>query len=134
MIAATHLLFPILVRLVPVLQWHTQELYGSLGAPTPGKLAVIVVVILGEELVWRGAVQAVVEPRLGAIAAVVLTAVAYGAGHVPVGSPLLPVVALCCGLYWSALVRATGSLVPTLICHIMWDLTVLAFAPLVKAA
>jgi membrane protease YdiL (CAAX protease family) len=65
---------------------------------------------------------------------VVVAALAYGVGHAPVGSLLLPVVALCCGLYWSALRQWTGSLVPALLAHVLWDLTVLFWAPLVTRA
>lgn len=132
MIAATHILFPLAVRLFPGLKEQTAALYGSLGAPTPNKLAIIVFVILGEELVWRGAVQTALARRFGAIPTVLLAAVLYGAGHVPVGMPLLAVVALCCGLYWSALRALTGSLVAVLVTHILWDLTVMAWAPLVS--
>lgn len=131
MIAATHILFPLAVRLFPGLQAQTEALYQSLGTPTPSKLAIIVFVILGEELVWRGAVQTALARRFGAIPTVLLAALLYGAGHAPVGMPLLAVVALCCGLYWSALRALTGSLVAVLITHILWDLTVMAWAPLV---
>lgn len=131
MIAATYILFPLVVRLYPGLQAQTESLYQSLGTPTPGKLAIIVFIILGEELVWRGAVQTALSRRFGAIPTVLLAAALYGAGHVPVGMPLLAVVALCCGLYWSAIRALTGSLVAVLITHILWDLTVMAWAPLV---
>lgn len=132
MIVATHVLFPVAVGLFPGLRAQTEALYQSLGTPTPNKLAIIVFVILGEELVWRGAVQTALARRLGAIPTVLLAAVLYGVGHAPVGMPLLAVVALCCGLYWSALRALTGSLVAVLITHILWDLTVMAWAPLVS--
>lgn len=131
MIVATQVLFPVLVRLLPALKIQTEELYDSLGPATPRKLAVLVLVILGEELVFRGAVQAALAQRFSAVATVVLAALAYGVGHVPVGSLLLPVVALCCGLYWSALRQWTGSLVPALLAHVLWDVAVLFWAPLV---
>ena len=132
MIAATELLYPLAARLVPAIGAHTTALYGELGKLTPFKLTVIGLVILGEETVWRGVVQGALSRRFGVIVTVATAAIAYGVGHIPAGSVLLPLVALACGLYWSALTAWTGSLVPALIAHLLWDLTVLAWAPLVR--
>ncbi len=132
MIAATELLYPLAVRLVPAIGVHTRALYGELGKMTVFKLTVIGLVILGEETVWRGVVQAALRRRFGVVVTVATAAIAYGVGHIPAGSLLLPLVALLCGLYWSALTAWTGSLVPALIAHLLWDLTVLAWAPLVR--
>ncbi len=132
MIAATELLYPLAVRLLPAIKTYTEALYGELGKLTPLKLTVIGLVILGEETVWRGVVQGALRRRFGVIVTVAAAAIAYGIGHIPAGSLLLPLVALCCGLYWSALTAWTGSLVPALIAHLMWDLTVLAWAPLAR--
>ena len=132
MIAATELLYPLAVRLVPAIGSHTRALYGELGKMTLLKLIVIGLVILGEETVWRGVVQGALRRRFGVIVTVATAAIAYGVGHIPAGSVLLPLVALACGLYWSALTAWTGSLVPALIAHLLWDLTVLAWAPLAR--
>lgn len=129
MVGATWVLFPLSLRLVPQVLPETAALYGAFGQATPLKLAVMSLVILGEEVVWRGAVQGTLSRRTGRFA-VVLAALAYGAAHLPVGSLLLAVVALCCGLYWGLLAALTRSLVPPLLAHLIWDLTVLVWAPL----
>jgi membrane protease YdiL (CAAX protease family) len=49
-----------------------------------------------------------------------------------VGSPLLPVIALACGLFWGLLRATTRSLVPALICHMLWDVIVFTLVPLVR--
>ena len=87
-------------------------------------------VILGEELVWRGVVQAALVRRLGPWRGVTLAAVAYALAHAPLGSPVLVVVAFLCGLAWGALRATTSSLVPTLVAHLVWDLLVLLWLPL----
>ena len=87
-------------------------------------------VILGEELVWRGVVQASLVRRLGAWRGVALAAVAYALAHAPLGSPVLVVVALFCGLAWGALRAQAASLVPTLVAHLLWDVLVLLWLPL----
>jgi membrane protease YdiL (CAAX protease family) len=129
MIAVTQFLFPLAVLWVPVIAPSTAILYGAFGAATPFKLAVMIAVIVGEEIVWRGLVQSALGQRFGVRAAVVLAGLAYAVGHAPVGSPLLVLVALCCGLYWGALRAITKSLVPSLVSHILWDLTVLVWVP-----
>ena len=129
MIAVTQLAFPLAVQWVPAVANSTSTLYGAFGAATPLKLAVMLLIILCEEMVWRGVVQSALSRQFAAPAAAVLAAAAYAVAHTPVGSPLLSLVALCCGLYWSALRALTKSLVPSLVAHVLWDLTVLVWVP-----
>lgn len=132
MVAATRVLFPLVLRLLPAVELLTAALYLAFGKTTLLKLSVMVLVICGEEIVWRGAVQSSVGRYLRSPLAFVVTALLYAVAHVPVGSPLLAVVALCCGLYWGALAAWTRSLVPSLIAHLLWDLSVLVFWPLLR--
>jgi len=57
----------------------------------------------GEELVWRGVVQTALARRLGPWRGVPIAALAYAVAHAPLGSPVLVVVALLCGMAWGAL-------------------------------
>jgi membrane protease YdiL (CAAX protease family) len=88
------------------------------------------VVVAGEELVWRGVVQDALTRRCGPAAGTLLAVAAYGLAVVPVGSPLLVLIALACGLYWSVLRQWTGSLVPVLVCHLLWDVVLFLLFPL----
>lgn len=131
MTAATYLLYPVLGSAVPGLTGTTGELYGLFNTGwAPLRLALLPLIVLGEELVWRGLVQGVAEQRLGRVAGVALTAFVYGAAHLPAAAPLLAGVAICCGLYWGALRALTGSLVPALIAHLIWDAAVMVAFPL----
>lgn len=131
MAAATCLLYPMLARLVPFIAADAARLYGALRTPSPLLAAVAIVpVIVGEELVWRGVVQASLMRRLGAWRGVTMAAVAYALVHAPLGSPVLPAVAFTCGLAWGALRATTGSLVPSLVAHLLWDGLVLFWLPL----
>ena len=87
-------------------------------------------VIVGEELVWRGVVQAALVRRLGPWAGVTVAAVAYALVLVPLGSPVMVAAALLCGLFWGTLRITTASLVPTLVAHLLWDGVVLLWLPL----
>lgn len=132
MVAATRVLFPLVLSQAPAVELLTAALYLAFGKVTLLKLAVMVLVIGCEEIVWRGAIQTSVERYVRPERAFVVAALAYAAAHVPVGSPLLAVVALCCGLFWGALAAWSRSLVPSLISHLIWDLAVLVFWPLLR--
>lgn len=131
-IAVTYSLYPVVAGHWPWLAQATRELYVTLGATTAiGPLVVIPLVILSEELVWRGVVQESLSLRLSLPASVVATALIYGSCHLP-AHPLLPALALICGLYWGAWRTVSGSLITPLIAHLMWDLSVFVLAPLVR--
>jgi membrane protease YdiL (CAAX protease family) len=131
MAAATYLLYPALARLSPLIATDTARLYASFRAlpPVIASLALLPVVI-GEELVWRGVVQTEVARRLGPWTGVPLAALVYALAHAPLGSPLLVAVALLCGMAWGTLRAASGSLVPSLLAHLVWDVLVFLWLPL----
>ena len=131
MVAATYLLYPVLARVVPLVATDTARLYAAFRAPSLVVASfALVPVIVGEELVWRGAVQASLVQRLGAWRGVALAAVVYALVHAPLGSTVLVAVAFFCGLAWGALRARTASLVPTLVAHVLWDVMVLLWLPL----
>jgi membrane protease YdiL (CAAX protease family) len=92
--------------------------------------AMLPLMIVSEELVWRGVVQEALSRRLPPLPAVLLTSVAYSLAHAPVGPPLLVGLTLACGLYWSLLRAWTGSLLPGLVSHLVWDFLVFILRPL----
>lgn len=132
MVAATRALFPLVLSQIPAVELPVSALYLAFGQVTLPKLAVMGLVICCEEIVWRGAIQTRAERYVHPPGAAVVTALAYAAAHGPVGSPLLTVVALCCGLFWGALAAWSRSLVPSVISHLIWDLSVLVIWPLVR--
>jgi len=131
MVAATHLLYPPLARHLPLIATDTARLYASFRAlpPVIASLALLPVII-GEELVWRGVVQTELVRRLGPWSGVTLAALAYALAHAPLGSPLLVAVALLCGMAWGTLRAVSGSLVPGLLAHLVWDISVFLWLPL----
>jgi membrane protease YdiL (CAAX protease family) len=131
MAAATYLLYPVFARVSPFIRPDMASLYGSFREP-PRVIAALALlpVILGEELVWRGVVQTALARRLGPWRGVPLAALAYAFAHAPLGSPVLVVVALSCGMAWGALRAASASLVPSLLAHLVWDILVLLWLPL----
>lgn len=124
MVAVTYLAYPLLATSIPRLGTETQAIYTRfLSHRTPLVLiAAVIPVVLAEEVLWRGVFQGSLV-RLSVLAA----AVVYGVAHAPAGSLLLMSVALVCGLYWSALRRISGSLIPSLCAHLAWDILLIAF-------
>lgn len=133
MIAATYLLFPLCAGLFPGLASGTQQLYRLLNSgPGLVRLVLLPLVIIGEEVVWRGLFQTIASRRLGAAGGVLVTGLIYAAVHAPIGAPLLTFVAFCCGVYWSLIRARTNSLVPGLVSHLAWDAVVMVLFPLVR--
>ena len=131
MAVATYLLYPLFARILPFIATDTAQLYAAFRAPSFVVASVALVpVIVGEELVWRGVVQASLVERLGSWRGVALAAVVYALVHAPLGSPVLVAVAFFCGLAWGTLRATTSSLVPTLVAHLLWDVLVLLWLPL----
>jgi membrane protease YdiL (CAAX protease family) len=131
MAVATYLLYPVLARLLPFVATDAARLYRAFRAQSPLLASVAMVpIIVGEELVWRGVVQASLVRRLGAWRGVGMAAVAYALVHAPLGSSVLVAVAFSCGLAWGTLRATTASLVPSLVAHLLWDALVVLWLPL----
>ena len=132
MIAVTDLGFLALIRWMPSLHGMSAQIYGWFigGHTTAATLAFVVPVVFAEEILWRGAFQDAL-PFRSQTARVLLAATVYAAALAPFGSPLLVGVAFVCGVYWSALRAASKSLVPSLVAHLAWDVT-LIIVPLVS--
>lgn len=106
-------------------------LYASFrDARPPGMVLLLPLIILAEEVVWRGIVYDALHRRLPPWAAVAAGGTLYALAHAPARSLVLTLVALCCGLFWTALREATQSLVPPTLSHLVWDLLVMVWWPL----
>jgi uncharacterized protein len=131
--AATHLAYRLAVVAAPVLGPLVAALYGELRA-SPGLLAalpVLALVVVAEELVWRGlAVDVLAAARLGPLAQVAGSTLLYAAPLAASGSPVLVLVGTSCGAVWGALRVATGGLAAPLICHLVWAVAVFVAWPL----
>jgi membrane protease YdiL (CAAX protease family) len=131
MTVVTYLVYPTAVRLVPEVVREAALLYTTFGRVSGWQaLVCLPVVVLGEDLVWRAVVQDALAARKGPMAGVILATLLYALAVVPAGMPLLVAIALGCGLFWSALKAWTGSLVPVLLAHLLWDMTVIMLNPL----
>lgn len=106
-----------------VLAWNRQT------SKWVGSALVAALIVPGDEIVWRGAVTLPLAARHGPWAGVLLGAVLFAATQLGTGPAVIPAAALGCGLIWGWLTEKTRSLVPTLVCHLLWDLAVFFWRP-----
>jgi len=128
---ATYALYPAVTDAVPWMAAEVEVLYDAFRAPslTVAVLA-LVPIILGEELVWRGAVQGAIARRAGRWTGAVVTAVTYGVLSAAIGSVPLVIVSLGLGLAWSLLRAWSRGLLAPLVAHVTWNAVVLLWLPL----
>jgi membrane protease YdiL (CAAX protease family) len=84
----------------------------------------------GEEFYWRGLVQRRFSERFGPNTGFVVATAAYSLVHLLTLNPTLIMTALICGSVWGFLYRRTGSLIPSVTSHVLWDLLIFVVAPL----
>jgi uncharacterized protein len=119
--------------------------YGQIGDPhalqahAPAVALAVAVAALAEEIVWRGVVTQLLAERVGSRTAWVWAAGFYAVAFVPTAwalraggglNPLLVIAAAGGGLFWGALARVFGRLVPSILAHALFDWAVLMMFPL----
>jgi len=84
----------------------------------------------GEEFFWRGFIQTTYSKRYGENKGYIIAALLYAGVHIITGNFMLIIAALVCGLYWGWLYKKEKSLVPVIISHALWDLTIFVLFPI----
>jgi membrane protease YdiL (CAAX protease family) len=125
--AATRLAVPILGRW-PAFARDTRAQYAPSREVGLGRaLALSIVVVAGEEVLWRLAVQQDLHMDAAVAAAVVW--VAYVAANLPSRSRPLVAGAVVGGAVWGALAWATGGVLAPLLSHAAWTSMMLVMPP-----
>lgn len=115
----------------PELAAQVGEVYAwSTLAPLPLQLALLPLIVFGEDFVWRGAFTLPLAARVGPVLGCLAAGTLFALAHLTTGPPLLALAALCMGTLWSMLAVRTRSLVPVVVCHLAWDLMVMFVRPL----
>lgn len=84
----------------------------------------------GEELYWRGFIQNTLGKEFGENKGYLFSVLLYAAVHIVTGNFMLIIAALVCGLFWGWLYKKEKSLIPVIISHAIWDLTIFVLLPL----
>jgi NADH dehydrogenase len=98
-------------------------------APPQWAVVFLVLIVIGEDVVWRAAVTLPLAARLGPWPGVFLSALAFALAHVSRGVPVLVAAAFLAGAFWSALTIRSRSLVAPLVSHLLWDVAVMFWFP-----
>ncbi|KAL6048671.1 hypothetical protein QOT17_020925 [Balamuthia mandrillaris] len=77
----------------------------------------------------RGNCYFLATSEIRAWLACVAAALVYAASHLLVGPPLLVLAAFIMGTLWNLLTIRCGSLWPTILCHVLWDILTLYLFP-----
>lgn len=98
-------------------------------APPQWAVAMLVLIVIGEDVVWRAAVTLPIAARLGPWSGVFLSALAFALAHVSRGVPVLVAAAFLAGGFWSALTIRSRSVLAPLVSHLLWDAAILYWFP-----
>lgn len=128
LVAATHAGFALVRLVLPELARSVRGLYGSIdnGIPRGAIAAMTAIIVVAEELVWRGVAMALVPGRArAAVASVVLYVLPQLPGHVPV----LIIAAAVLGTILAVQRLITGRLVEPILTHAIWSVAIFVVLP-----
>lgn len=105
------------------------------GIRTQGETIMISLVLFfvtspGEEIFWRGFIQRRLVEHFGPRAGFFGASVIYAAVHIASGNFMLTMAALTAGLFWGWLYQREHNLVPCIISHALWTVTIFVFLPI----
>ena len=123
------MLFP---SLLPDRSGDISSVYANLGSLPPPLVGALLFfpIGFGEEIFWRGFVQRRFTETWNPTAGYVLALLLYTGVHLPTGNPVLILAAFTCGAFWGALYWLTGSILPVLISHMLWDPAIFVIWPI----
>jgi NADH dehydrogenase len=128
---ATRAALPLLDRAWPAWSARAAELFAwQSGRPLGFLLPTLALIVVAEEVLWRGVLQRLLAERWTRGAGLLTASLLNGAVHAASGNPLLAGAALACSLWWGLLYAATGSLAVAATAHLVWDLLVMFGPPL----
>ena len=135
MAGGTTALFGPATTAFPALLGDVSRLYEAFrGAGPVATVVLLPVIVICEEIVWRGAVQGALARRTAWLPTAMIGALIYAIAHAPIGSPALVLTCLVAGFCWSALRGLTDSLPVVVIAHLVWDFAVLVVHQLAPTA
>jgi membrane protease YdiL (CAAX protease family) len=118
--------------LLPLASDEISSIYELRGTAPRWLLIVLLAALIApcEEIFWRGFVQSTFSYRFGDVRGWLLMACVYALVHIWAWNLVLVGSALVCGLFWGFLMYRLKSLLPCIISHVLWDLAVFVFYPL----
>ncbi|CAG9620574.1 CPBP family intramembrane glutamic endopeptidase [Sutcliffiella rhizosphaerae] len=129
---AFFLLTYVSIKIIPFpLTSYIWDLYSIVGPTSWWHYAVLILIIIpGEEIFWRGYILKQFTIKFGAWFSVLTAAILYAIAHVWTGNIMLMAAALFAGLVWGILYQWKKSLVLIIVSHLVFDLWLLGILPL----
>ncbi len=108
------------------------SIYARREAMPPWLIAPLLLLITGpaEEIYWRGLLQRVLVQRIGPISGLFLATACYALVHIWTLNTALVLAAFTAGLIWGWIYLVERSLVPVIISHALWSVTIFVLLPL----
>ena len=105
------------------------------GIRTQGEAVMISLILLfitspGEEIFWRGFVQRRFVQRYGEKKGWLIASAVYAGVHIASGNFMLTMAALTAGLFWGWLYQREKNLIPCIISHSLWTVTIFILLPI----
>jgi hypothetical protein len=122
----------VMTAVAPALAASVSVVYAR-RAEAPGWLLVFLLafwIAPAEELFWRGVLQRYLQQRLPRLWGLVLATALYALVHIWSGNLPLVAAAAIAGCVWGSLFLWTGSLVPGILSHALWDVLMFVVLPL----
>lgn len=116
----------------PIFTQGVNQVYGLRSSEPSWFITMLLIFPIGpgEELYWRGLIQRTFAEKKGSYAGLGIASIAYALVHLPTLNPPLILTAFIVGLVWGSLYKFTNSLVPGIISHILFDITIFVILPL----
>jgi uncharacterized protein len=92
-------------------------------------LALILVIVPGEEIFWRGFIQKRLLQFTNNGVSIIVSALMYASVHLYSGQFMLPFAALVAGLFWSWLYAWRRSMPLVIVSHLVYDLFLFVILP-----
>lgn len=117
--------------LFPFKDTQVLSVYSNRSQGNPFWIGLMLLFIIGpgEELFWRGFIQNTLSKKIGENKGYILATLLYAGVHIITGNFMLVIAALVCGTYWGWIYKKEKSLVPIIISHALWDLTIFILFP-----
>ena len=133
LLAVTHLAFQAVVVAAPGIAGSVRALYESIdvGSSRITLALLTAVVVLAEELVWRGVAIDLAATTRSQLETGIISMVLYMVPQIVGGAPLLILAAAVLGSLFAAQRIVTGRLTEPLLTHVVWSVGVFVVFPLV---
>lgn len=93
-------------------------------------LLMLLIIGPGEELFWRGFLQARLMKRWGTKKGFIAATLIYTGVHLLTGNPVLILAALTAGIFWGLMYLYFRSLTANMLSHIIWDISIFLLLPM----